>query len=130
MDRQFILFGVLLALFQIVLGAFATHWLQDGWSEDQLRWYKLATDYHGTQALGLILCGLAAQTLGPSRIFNRACLLLLTGILVFSGSLYLMAMTGIRGLGAITPIGGVALLLGWSTFAFAVYRSIVNQPKR
>ena len=129
MDRQFILFGVLLALLHIFFGAFATHWLQGSWTADQQRWFNLASDYHGIQALGLILCGLASHMLGPSRLFNRACLFLLVGIIIFSGSLYTMALTGVRGLGAITPIGGVSLLLGWAFFAYAVYRSTLDQHR-
>lgn len=123
MGRQFILFGVLLALLQVLLGAFAAHWLKVGWSADQQRWFDIANSYHGGQALGLMLCGLASQTLGASRLFNRACLALLLGILVFSGSLYLMAFTAVRWLGAITPIGGVLLILGWVLFALAVYKT-------
>ncbi|MBX2883645.1 MAG: DUF423 domain-containing protein [Granulosicoccus sp.] len=123
MGRQFILFGALLALLHILLSAFAAHWLQGDWSADQQRWFDLAADYHGSQSAGLILCALASLILGPSQMFNRACLSLLFGTLVFCGSLYLMAWTGIRGLGAVTPVGGVALLLGWGFFAYAVLRS-------
>lgn len=123
MERHFILIGVWLALTGVVLGAFGAHLLQDSFSPDQQRWYTTAVNYHMTHALGLILCGLTASTLGASRTFNRACLCLFLGTLIFSGSLYLMSLTNQRWLGAVTPIGGIAFILGWLFFAKAVRSS-------
>lgn len=122
MERQFILIGVLLALLHVLLSAFATHWLQPGWSADQIRWFNTAGDYHITHALALIVCALTSLILGASRWFSRACLLLLVGLLIFCGSLYAMTLTEITRLGIVTPVGGLGMILGWMCYAIAVMR--------
>lgn len=90
----------------VLLGAFGAHGLKSILSEAQLAIYETGVRYHAYHALALLAC--AAR--GPLRIAPWC---LLIGILVFSGSLYLLALTDIRWLGAITPLGGVAFVAGW-----------------
>lgn len=120
MEKQFILIGAVLVLAAVVLGAFGAHGLREAVSAERLGWFETAANYHMIHAIGIIVCALAATVLGPSRMFNRSCLLLLTGIIIFSGSLYIMALTDLRWLGATTPIGGIAFIAGWACFALAV----------
>jgi uncharacterized membrane protein YgdD (TMEM256/DUF423 family) len=97
----------------VLLGAFGAHGLKNVLSEAQLTIYETGVRYHAYHALALLACGVRG-----SLRFAPWCLLV--GILVFSGSLYALALTDIRWLGAITPLGGLAfvagwLLLGWET---------------
>lgn len=97
----------------VLLGAFGAHGLKNVLSEAQLTIYETGVRYHAYHALALLVCGVRG-----SLRFAPWCLLV--GILVFSGSLYALALTDIRWLGAITPLGGLAfvagwLLLGWET---------------
>lgn len=95
----------------IVFGAFGAHALRDQISESALETFKTGQLYHALASLGLLTAGALGQ------VFNRKvsvhAWLMIFGILIFSGSLYLLAVTGIRWLGAITPIGGVLLITAW-----------------
>ena len=84
--------------------------------------FQTAAEYQMTHALGLILIGVClART--PCKTLTAAAWLLLCGTLVFSGSLYLLVLTGARWLGAITPLGGTAMILGWAIFAWSFTRT-------
>jgi len=85
--------------------------------------YDTAVNYHVVHALGLLAVGLLALHLPDSGTLRRAGILMLVGLLLFSGSLYALSLSGIRGLGAITPVGGVALLAAWLLLAVAVVRA-------
>lgn len=122
-DQQFILFGAALALLAVALGAFGAHALKSVLTEDRLRWFQTAAQYHAIQAPGLILIGLCLKLYGPQSLLVYAGFCLLGGIVLFSGSLYLMAVYGLRGLGAVTPVGGVLLISGWALFAVGIYRA-------
>lgn len=121
-SKQWILSGALSGFFGVVLGAFGAHLLKAKLSERALAIYQTAVQYHMIHALALIALGLwAAQnphvdTAWPGWAFTW-------GILVFSGSLYTLAITDLHFLGAITPIGGVLFLVGWIQFAFLVWKS-------
>ncbi len=108
----------------VILGAFGAHALQtrfDAWSMGV--WEK-AVFYHFVHALGLLIVGgLARAGSLPPSAANRVCWLLAAGILIFSGSLYTLAATGLKTLGAITPIGGVAFIGAWLMLAFELFRA-------
>lgn len=107
----------------VILGAFGAHALKSKLSPEMVNIYKTGVEYHFYHALGILLIGAVSLHM-PSSLMNWAAILLLIGIVLFSGSLYLLAITGIKSLGAITPIGGVGFISGWIVFVIAVYRNI------
>ena len=111
LPSNFSFWGACLAGLGVMLGAFGAHGLQGRITPEFLEIFKTATYYLMTHALALILFGLA----GPSRRWPGYCFL--GGIAIFSGSLYALVLTGIKLLGAITPVGGVLLIAGWAGFA-------------
>ena len=116
--RMFVILGSLNMLLAVALGAFGAHGLKSRVSAEMLAVWQTAVLYHLVHALGLLLVGLLALHL-PVRAVGWA---LQGGIVLFSGSLYLMVLTGIRPLGMITPLGGVAFLVGWLLLAQAALK--------
>ena len=111
--------AVMLAL-AVSIGAFGAHGLQGKLDAYSLNIYERAVLYHFVHALGLLLVGaLAASHAIPSSLARWAGLLLLAGIVFFSGSLYVLALSGNRMWGAVTPIGGVCFIAGWVVLAVA-----------
>jgi len=105
------------------MGAFGAHGLKTRLGPDMLAVWQTGVQYHLWHALGLILVGLCA-TLAPEGPWWRAAgILLVAGILLFSGSLYALALGAPRGLGVVTPLGGLAFLLGWAALAVAAMRA-------
>jgi len=115
----FVTLGSLGALLGVALGAFGAHILKARIDPELFAVYQTAVLYHLVHALGLVLVGLLCQAYPGNRLLPRAGWSLLAGIVLFSGSLYLLAVTGVRWLGAITPLGGVAFLAGWGLVAAA-----------
>ncbi|MEA3302783.1 MAG: DUF423 domain-containing protein [Pseudomonadota bacterium] len=107
------LFGAVNGLLYVALSAFAAHGLKNSISPEQLGWFKTAASYQGFHALALLACGILMQ-LNERRSFYISGILMLLGIIIFSGSLYAMALGAPRWFGAITPIGGVSLIAGWA----------------
>lgn len=110
----------------VALGAFGAHGLKSapGMDEYRLGVWKTGTDYHLAHALALLFVALLADRL-PAASQGRARLvgwLFAAGIVIFSGSLYALTLTGVRALGAITPLGGVSFLLGWALLAALALR--------
>lgn len=123
-DRHLIASGALLMLLAVALGAFGAHALKPLLSADMLAIWHTAVLYQMMHALGGIACGiLMPRNPQQSTKIALAGGFMLVGIVVFSGSLYLLALTGLRWLGAITPIGGVAFLAAWGMLGWAVWRS-------
>ena len=120
--RLFIALGALLAAAAVVLGAFGAHGLRTRLSAEALAIYQTGVQYQLWHALGLLGVGLACLHLPESGWLRAAGSLLALGIVLFSGSLYVLAVGGPKGLGAVAPIGGGAFLLGWIAFAVAVLR--------
>lgn len=121
--KLFIVIGALAAAAAVALGAFGAHALRAKLSPDLLAVYRTGVEYHFYHALGLVLLGLAVQHLPESGPLKAAGWAMLAGIVLFSGSLYVLALTGIRTLGAVTPVGGVAFIVAWALFAWAVLRT-------
>ena len=117
-DRLFFASGATLALLSVAAGAFAAHGLKARLGPDLMATFELAARYQMYHALALMLCGVAwARWPGPAVWLAGA--LFFVGILLFSGSLYVLSLTGARWLGAVTPFGGTAWLLGWAALAWA-----------
>ena len=103
----------------MILGAFASHALKDRLSERALAIWETGTKYQMYHALALIAIALLIARFPSSRLFVVAGYAFISGILIFSGSLYALSLSGIKWLGAITPLGGVALIVGWACLAVA-----------
>ncbi len=113
MDRLFISSGALLGFLGVALGAFAAHALKARVSPADLENFKTAAHYQMVHALALIAVGLLWRS-QPSVWLARSGAAFLVGTVIFSGTLYALVLLQQRFLGAITPIGGVALLIGWA----------------
>ena len=118
MDRTFLLVGALAGAIGVALGAFGAHGLRGRLSPDMLAVFETGVRYHMYHALAILLTS-AIMGRVTGRLIVAAGWLFTAGIVLFSGSLYLLATTGITILGAITPLGGVAFLLGWACLAVA-----------
>lgn len=121
--RLFLVIGCSAALLAVALGAFGAHGLKARIAPELMQVYQTGVDYHFYHALGLILVGLTAFQLPESGHLKVAGWAMLAGMVLFSGSLYLLALTGLSWLGAITPFGGVAFLAAWGLFAAAVVKA-------
>ncbi|BCG58430.1 DUF423 domain-containing protein [Paenibacillus sp. URB8-2] len=117
MQRTFMTWGALLAMLAVAVGAFGAHILRASLDERALAVYETGVQYHMMHALGLLIVGLAAGQWGESGRLRWSGGLLLAGIVLFSGSLYALSISGIKVLGAITPLGGVCFIAGWLLFA-------------
>ena len=104
-------------------GAFGAHALKSRLSAEMLATWKTAVDYHFYHALGLLFIGILALIL-PSVNFKWPAILIFLGIFLFSGSLYALALSGIKGLGAITPVGGLSFIAGWLILAFVLLKNM------
>jgi uncharacterized membrane protein YgdD (TMEM256/DUF423 family) len=107
--------ALLLAL-AVILGAFGAHGLKDRLDAYSMEVYQKAVFYHFIHALGLLIVSVTPRTASLGWVQ----MLLLAGILIFSGSLYLLAVTGARMLGAITPLGGLCFIAGWLLLAWSL----------
>ena len=106
----------------IALGAFGAHGLKAKLTEHYLDIYQTGVQYHMMHAIGLIIVGILAKNLS-SNLLGWAGWVMFVGIILFSGSLYLLSITGVDKLGAITPIGGVAFLVSWILVIVAVAKA-------
>jgi uncharacterized membrane protein YgdD (TMEM256/DUF423 family) len=115
--------GAFLMALAVALGAFGAHGLKNRLDAYSMGVYEKAVFYHFVHALGILL--VAALTRANALTATgqtRVCLLLTVGIVLFSGSLYVLAISGVRALGAITPLGGLAFIAGWLVLVFQVAR--------
>jgi uncharacterized membrane protein YgdD (TMEM256/DUF423 family) len=106
----------------VAAGAFGAHALRARLTPDALAIWQTAVQYHLWHALGLLAAGILLLQRPDSAPLGVAGWLFVAGIALFSGSLYALALTGTRGLGALTPIGGIAFLAGWAAIAWAAWR--------
>ena len=121
MDRFFFLAGAIAAFIAVALGAFGAHSLRTKLSPEMLNIFEVGVRYQMYHALGLIAVAWAI-TRWPEANLNAAGWAFIVGIVIFSGSLYLLSITDTRWLGAITPIGGLAFLIGWAILVWSVAR--------
>ncbi|KIL41270.1 membrane protein [Gordoniibacillus kamchatkensis] len=122
MIKTFIALGSLNAFLAVALGAFGAHALKSRLSPDMLDVYHTGVNYHIIHALALLLIAVLADKLGASSLVAASGWALFAGIVLFSGSLYALSLSGVKTLGAITPLGGVAFLAGWLCLAIAALR--------
>ncbi|WP_405156059.1 DUF423 domain-containing protein [Paenibacillus sp. FSL K6-0108] len=122
MQRKWMMLGAVLTMLSVAIGAFGAHMLKERIGADAIAVYETGVQYHMIHAIALLIIGLTAGQLGPSTKLKWAARLLFTGIIIFSGSLYVLSISGIKMLGAITPIGGVAFIVGWLLFAIDVWQ--------
>ena len=118
MDKTFLLIGAVAAFLAVGFGAFGAHGLRGRLSPEMMAVFESAVRYHMYHALALILVS-AIMGRMSGWLIQTAGWCFVAGIVLFSGSLYVLAATGVTILGAITPIGGLAFLIGWACLAFA-----------
>jgi uncharacterized membrane protein YgdD (TMEM256/DUF423 family) len=122
MERLFVMIGALSAGIAVAAGAFGAHALRARLEPRMLEVFETGARYQMYHALALLAVAWVVSR-WPGALANSSGWLFLAGTVLFSGSLYAMAFTGIRALGAITPIGGVCFIAGWICLALAVARS-------
>jgi uncharacterized membrane protein YgdD (TMEM256/DUF423 family) len=122
-SRLALLLAALLLFVAVAAGAFGAHALRSVLAPDLLAVYQTAVQYQFWHGLGVLAIGVLLAQRPGNRALATAAWLLVAGVVLFSGSLYVLALTGIRSLGAITPFGGVALLGGWAALAWAALGS-------
>lgn len=121
--RLFLTLGSINAALAVVLGAFGAHVLKARLSPEMLTAYQVGSQYHFYHAIGMLVVGLLAMQLRDQSALQLAGFLMLAGIVFFSGSLYLLAVTGITWLGALAPLGGLSFIAAWVVLAVAAIRA-------
>jgi uncharacterized membrane protein YgdD (TMEM256/DUF423 family) len=122
MERLFVTLGALGGLTAVAIGAFAAHAVKGKLLPDLFDVFEVGARYHMYHALALF--GVAwAATRWPGTATTAAGWFFVAGIVLFSGSLYALALTGVRSLGAITPLGGMCFLVGWILLGWAAWRA-------
>ena len=122
MNRTFVALGAALGMIDVMMGALSDHVVHAEVDAHLFRIFNIALRFEIYHALGLILIGLCAAHLGRSRLLASAGWLMFAGTVMFSGSLYLLVLTGHTMLGIITPFGGSSLILSWFLFMIAAIR--------
>jgi uncharacterized membrane protein YgdD (TMEM256/DUF423 family) len=123
MDFTFMLIGALAGFLGVAAGAFGAHGLRSRLAPDMLAVFETAVRYQMYHVFALLITAAAIGRLGDARLLSIAGWSFVAGIVLFSGSLFALALTGITVLGAITPLGGLAFLIGWACLAlFAALR--------
>lgn len=124
MIKIFLILGGLNAFLAVAIGAFGAHGLKNKLTADMLAIYQTGVHYHMFHALGLILIAIVYDKFGGTTLISWSGWLIFIGIIFFSGSLYTLSITGIKGLGAVAPIGGLAFLAGWLLLVFSAFKSL------
>ncbi|PKD42486.1 DUF423 domain-containing protein [Rhodohalobacter barkolensis] len=127
-SKSLLISGSLFLTLAVAFGAFGAHIVQDMLTPERFEVYKTGVEYHFYHAIGLLLIGVASFHLEKSVWLTWSSRLIITGILIFSGSLYILTLTDTGWLGAITPLGGVAFILGWIFFAVSASTGLKNNP--
>jgi uncharacterized membrane protein YgdD (TMEM256/DUF423 family) len=122
LTKFFVILGSLNAGLSVILGAFGAHVLKEQLTERLMTTFQTGIQYHFFHALGLIAVAFVASQLPGSNLVKWSGWLMFGGILLFSGSLYLLSITGIRWFGAITPLGGVAFIVSWLLLALSAFK--------
>jgi uncharacterized membrane protein YgdD (TMEM256/DUF423 family) len=123
MDQTFLFLGAVLGFLGVAFGAFGAHALRKRLSPDMLAVFETGVRYQMYHTLAMLIVAAAIGHIGGATLLVAAGWFFFAGVLVFSGSLYALALTSVRVLGAITPLGGLLFLIGWVSLAvFALAR--------
>lgn len=120
--KVFLLLGSLFASLTILLGAFGAHFLKEKISSEQLVVFEIATRYMMYHSFGLLFYGILGYLQFKDAVVVPGVLMII-GIVIFSGSLYLVSLGGFKKFGMVTPIGGVVLIVSWLSFAYNIYKA-------
>ena len=120
--RLFLILGAANAALVVVLGAFGAHGLRLRLTPEMMATYQTGAQYHLFHALGLLAVGLTLTQLAESALLKWSGWLMLAGIVIFSGSLYVLGITGWKWLGSITPLGGLSFIVAWVLFTVALVK--------
>ncbi|MDC3166158.1 DUF423 domain-containing protein [Candidatus Marinimicrobia bacterium] len=118
--KSLLIIGSIFAAFSVLLGAFGAHGLKNRLSVEDLVIFETAARYQMYHAIGILLMGVASFSLNE-KIVSAPAYFLILGVIIFSGSLFLLVFTNLRWFGAITPLGGLCLIVGWLLFAYNIY---------
>src|SRR5438067_1929277 len=123
MDRTFLLIGAIFGFLGVAFGAFGAHALRSRLSPEMLTVFETGVRYQMYHAFAILIVAAAIGRIGDAQLLTIAGWLFFAGVILFSGSLYALALSGVGILGAVTPLGGLLFLAGWATLAiFAVAR--------
>jgi uncharacterized membrane protein YgdD (TMEM256/DUF423 family) len=122
MMKIFVVLGSLSAFLGVGLGAFGAHGLKTKVSPEMLTVWETGVLYHLIHAIGLLLVGILCHLMPEAAMVRNAGWAILLGTVLFSGSLYLLVLTGVKPLGMITPFGGIAFLVGWLLLGIAAWQ--------
>ncbi|CAM4264532.1 uncharacterized membrane protein YgdD (TMEM256/DUF423 family) [Paenibacillus endophyticus] len=122
MFPKYFAIGALNAAIAIALGAFGAHGLEQKITDHYLEIFETGVRYHMYNALGLMLIALFAKQIAAGKLVLNGGRLIFTGMIIFSGSLYILALTSFSKLGMVTPLGGVAILAGWTCVIIAAMK--------
>lgn len=123
MAKFYLLLGSINALLVVLIGAFGAHGLKARLTAENMAIFQTGVQYHFYHAVGLILVGLIAWHIPTSPYLRWSAWLMITGIILFSGSLYALSITNIRWLGMITPVGGMAFIIAWLLLSIGIIKS-------
>jgi uncharacterized membrane protein YgdD (TMEM256/DUF423 family) len=123
MGKTIIMTASVFLAFAVAIGAFGAHGLKAHLTAEMLQTYKTGVEYHFYHSLGLLLVGVLSLSI-PSNLLNWSAIFLVTGIILFSGSLYVLAISGIKWIGAITPVGGLSFIAGWIFLFLSVLKKL------
>jgi len=123
MGRTLIMIASVSGLFAVLLGAFGAHGLKARLAPEMMAVYQTGVQYHFYHTLALLICGFLIHSGIDNTAMRLSACAFIAGIIIFSGSLYLLAITDARWLGAVTPIGGLAFIVGWASLFAGIMRS-------
>lgn len=124
MAKNYLMIAALSGFLAVALGAFGAHGLKQRLSVDLLAVYQTGVQYHFYHTFALLVVGLLMLQMPGSGALRWSGILFIVGIVIFSGSLYVLSLTGVRWLGAITPLGGVAFMVAWLLLARAAWTGV------
>ncbi|RIW29127.1 DUF423 domain-containing protein [Bacillus salacetis] len=122
--KTFIIIGAINAFLAVALGAFGAHALEGKISQKYIDTWNTGVLYQMFHSIGILIIGVLAGNIAASSLLNWSGWLMLIGIVLFSGSLYVLSLSGVKVLGAITPLGGVAFLIAWVLLIITAVKSM------
>jgi uncharacterized membrane protein YgdD (TMEM256/DUF423 family) len=125
MAKLFITLAAFSGMFAVIFGAFGAHALKGKLDNHALNIFETAVQYHFYHSFALLMVGVIAITQPQTALLKSTGWLFIVGIVIFSGSLYLLSFTGLRWLGAVTPLGGLTLIAGWACLAATGWKLLV-----